>query len=97
MHTELLTVTHEGWFLFCPCWFTDMHERSDAACPIPKWRMWWLLDMCTTLSLIINFFIGLIDSDACGFGMWVRELDEPIRVQIEVEDDNEQWPPEVHV
>jgi len=52
-----LKITHEGWLGLCPCWFPEGCEDSPIAEPIPKFKLWFLLDLSTYIFQFINMFV----------------------------------------
>lgn len=88
LKTRKLVVHYEGWFLFCPVWLEDVDD--DGLAPIPKFRMWWLLDLATQIQQLVNWISSFFtDSDGCpccegGFWCVVKPLSTPRLITIRV-------------
>jgi len=73
------TITHEGWVIFCPCWFTG---EDYNLMPIPKYKLGFLLDFCYWLQGIcftLCSFLGI----ECRFVVKMRELENPFVMELE--------------
>ena len=83
MKTIKVVVTHEGWFLFCPCWFS---MDGDDIMPVPKNHCAWLFEVALFCQQSVNWLIWLLtqDDELCGFGFRARKLDEPFELEINV-------------
>lgn len=79
---DKVKVTHEGWFLFCPVWVPEGQEDNIELSPIPKFRMWWLLDLALLVQQGMNWFISLFNEDAVGFVAVIKELKTPKYIKL---------------
>lgn len=80
---KLIKVTHEGWFVFCPCWFEEGFDYSDAISPIPKWKLWPVLEARLLVTQVLNWIMSALGrSELCGFSVWAKPLRNPILVRI---------------
>jgi hypothetical protein len=86
--TETVMVTHEGWFLFCPCWFA--FDDHDDVMPVPKNGWAFVFECAMLVQQSVNWFTYLLmqDDELCGFGFRARELDEPFELEIEIRDED---------
>lgn len=84
MKKEIVTITHEGWFLFCPCWFS--FEKNGDVMPVPKNHCALLFEFSLFIQQPVNWLLYLLtkDEELCGFGFQARELDEPFELEIDV-------------
>ncbi len=71
MKKESILVTHEGWFLFCPVYWSD--EQDEA---VAKYGLWWLFDLALEIQQFRNWCLSLFGFDG-GFPVKLTELPYP--------------------
>ena len=72
------TVTHEGWIMFCPCWFV---VDEYLLMPIPKYKLGFFLDFCYWLQGICITICSLFGVE-CAFAFNMKELKTPFKMEI---------------
>ena len=65
MKTTNITVTHEGWFLFCPVWLGRLDAPDLDA--IPKRGCGLLFEAALVVQQAVNWCVGHIEQEAGGF------------------------------
>jgi len=79
---DTLTVTHLGWFLFCPVWLASTCNDLDT--PIPRKVPEWWFDFNFWLNDCAQWAISLVSPDSVGFLFYgIRELVEPFEFSTE--------------
>jgi hypothetical protein len=68
MKKESIIVSHEGWFLFCPVYWSEDQDEAIA-----KYGLWWLFDLALDLQQMRNWCLSLIGVEG-GFPFKLKEL-----------------------
>lgn len=71
MKQESLIVSHEGWFLFCPVYWSD--EQDEA---VAKYGLWWLFDLAIDVQQFRNWCLSWFGVDG-GFPFSLKALAIP--------------------
>lgn len=72
---EYVDAFGDGWFWFCPCYFS-WHGEDIA--PIPKLRMWWLFELAVLWQQAVNY---CIPEECAGFVFKIYDFATPKRVR----------------
>jgi hypothetical protein len=68
---DSIIVTHEGWFLFCPVYWSDVESEAVA-----KHGLWWIFDLAIEIQQFRNWCLSLIGIEG-GFPFSLKELPMP--------------------
>jgi len=68
---ESILVTHQGWFLFCPIWFSEHQETA-----IPRLFGWWAFDLALEIQQFRNCVLSFFGIEG-GFPFKIKPLKSP--------------------
>lgn len=72
MKPSPILVSHYGWFLFCPVYWS---EEEDSAVPRHH-GLWWLFDLALEIQQARNWILSLFGYEG-GFPFSLRQLQQP--------------------
>jgi hypothetical protein len=65
---ESIIVSHEGWFLFCPIYWSDDKEHAIA-----KYDLFWLFDLALQIQQFRNWVLSFFNIEG-GFPFNLKQL-----------------------
>ena len=80
MTTRTVTVTHKGWFYFCPCYLPEGFEEADDLAPLPRYRLSFLLDAAFGFAQCLNWCLSWFGKEGGFMVAGVRPLRAPKRI-----------------
>ncbi len=80
--TKKMTITHEGWLLFCPIWVGDFEATMNV---FPKFRLGLLLDVAVMMQVFFGWILSYFHYEPC-FVMSLRELEHSRQFEMEIDD-----------